>query len=203
MSQFYKLALDNAEPFFNIIGGAQDLGTLLGPSRTTNVEGVRNEDWYVPLGADGQGVAFDPDDPSTAYLSSQQGNFYRYDRRSEEALDIQPQPAPGDPPERWNWDAPILISPHAPHRIYLGSQRLWRSDDRGNSWTPISGDLTTNRNRYELEFMGRVWSVDALYDNGDLVINGDRIKVFAERDPSQLPWAELGGPPMPSPMAEK
>ena len=166
VSQFYKVALDNAEPFFNVLGGAQDLGTLHGPSRTTNVEGVRNEDWYVPMGADGYGVAIDPEDPGTLYLETQVGNLYRYDRRSEEALAIQPQPSPGDPPERWNWDSPLLISPHAPHRLYFGSQRLWRSDDRGDSWTPISADLTTNRNRYELEMMGRVWSVDALYDHG-------------------------------------
>jgi len=166
VSQFYKLALDNSEPFYNVLGGAQDLGTLFGPSRTTNIEGVRNWDWYVPMGADGYGVAIDPHDPSILYLETQVGNLYRYDRRSEEALDIQPQPAPGDPPERWNWDAPILISPHAANRLYFGSQRLWRSDDRGSSWTAISGDLTSNRNRYELELVGRVWSVDALYDNG-------------------------------------
>ncbi len=166
VSQFYKVALDNAEPFFNVLGGAQDLGTLLGPSRTTNIEGVRNWDWYVPMGADGYGVAFDPGDPNILYLETQVGNLYRYDRRSEEALDIQPQPAPGDPPERWNWDAPILVSPHAANRLYFGSQRLWRSDDRGSSWAAVSGDLTSNRNRYELELMGRVWSVDALYDNG-------------------------------------
>ena len=166
VSQFYKLALDNSEPFYHVLGGAQDLGTLLGPSRTMNVEGVRNRDWYAPMGADGYGVAFDPENPNTAYLETQQGNLYRYDRRSEEALDIQPQPAPSDPPERWNWDAPILVSPHAANRLYFGSQRLWRSDDRGDSWTPISGDLTRDRNRYELELMGRVWSVDALYDNG-------------------------------------
>ena len=166
ISQFYKLALDNAEPFYNVLGGAQDLGTLLGPTRTTNVEGVRNRDWYIPMGADGYGVAFDPEDHNTLYLETQQGNLYRVDRRSEEALDIQPQPTPGDPPERWNWDAPILVSPHAANRLYFGSQRLWRSDDRGDSWTAVSGDLTRNRNRYELELMGRVWSVDALYDNG-------------------------------------
>ncbi|MDH4350229.1 MAG: glycosyl hydrolase, partial [Gemmatimonadota bacterium] len=164
VSQFYKLALDNTTPFYNVLGGAQDLGTLFGPSRTTNVEGVRNQDWYVPLGADGYGVAFDPDDPNIMYMETQVGNVWRVDRRSNELIDIQPQPAPGDPPERWNWDTPILVSPHAANRIYVGSQRVWRSDDRGNSWTPISGDLTTNRNRYELELMGRVWSVDALYD---------------------------------------
>ncbi|MDH5761155.1 MAG: glycosyl hydrolase, partial [Gemmatimonadota bacterium] len=166
VSQFYKVALDNAEPFFNILGGAQDLGTLHGPSRTGNVEGVRNRDWYAPMGADGYGVAIDPSDPDVMYLETQVGNLYRYDRRSEEALNIQPQPAPGEAPERWNWDSPILISPHDSDRLYFGSQRVWRSDDRGDSWTAVSGDLTSGRNRYELELMGRVWSVDDLYDNG-------------------------------------
>ncbi len=166
ISQFYKLGLDNSEPFYNIIGGAQDLGTLIGPSRTMNAEGVRNQDWFVPLGADGYDSHFDPTDPNIAYMEYQQGELHRYDRRSEEVLNIQPQPAPNDPPERWNWDSPILISPHDHKRIYFGSQRLWRSDDQGNSWKAVSKDLTTHTNRYELEMMGRVWSVDALYDNG-------------------------------------
>lgn len=166
ISQFYKLGLDNAEPFYNIVGGAQDLGTLIGPSRTMNTEGVRNQDWYVPLGADGYDSQFDPEDPNIAYIEIQQGLLHRYDRRSHEVLNIQPQPAPNDPPERWNWDSPILISPHDNHRLYFGSQRLWRSDDQGNSWEAISGDLTTNTNRYELETLDRVWSADALYDNG-------------------------------------
>lgn len=166
VSQFYKLALDSSEPFYKILGGAQDLGTLYGPSRTTNTDGVRNQDWYVPMGADGYGVAIDPEDPATLYLETQVGNLSRVDRRSEEAVDVQPQPAPGEAPERFNWDAPILVSPHAPSRLYFGSQRLWRSDDRGDSWTPVSGDLTHGLNRYELEMMGRVWSVDALYDHG-------------------------------------
>ncbi len=166
VSQFYKVAVDNALPFYNILGGAQDLGTLHGPSRTTNAEGVRNQDWYVPMGADGYGVAIDPTEPNIMYLETQVGNLYRVDRRSEEALGIQPQPEPGDPPERWNWDSPLLISPHDSDRLYFGSYRLWRSDDRGDSWTPVSGDLTRNTNRFEMDFYGRVWSVDALYDNG-------------------------------------
>ena len=166
VSQFYKVAMGNAEPFYNIIGGAQDLGTLYGPSRTMNTEGVRNQDWYVPMGADGYNVGIDPTDPNILYMETQVGNLYRTDRRSEEAMSIQPQPAPGDPPERWNWDSPLLISPHAASRLYFGSQRVWRSEDRGNSWTPISGDLTMNQNRYEMEYMGRVWSMDDLHDNG-------------------------------------
>lgn len=166
VSQFYHVAVSNSTPFYDVVGGTQDLGTLLGPARTPNVEGVRNQDWSVPLGADGYGVAFDPRDPSTIYMETQVGNLVRFDRRTGEAIGIQPQPDPGDPPERWNWDAPILVSPHSSSRLYFGSQRLWRSDDRGDSWTPVSGDLTRNQNRYELEIMGRQWSPDALWDNG-------------------------------------
>ena len=166
ISQFYKLGVDNAEPFYNIVGGAQDLGTLIGPSRTTNVEGVRNQDWYVPLGADGYESVFDPEDANTVYMEIQQGLLHRLDRRTEEVINIQPQPAPGDAPERWNWDSPLLISPHDNERLYFGSQRLWRSDNKGDSWKAISKDLTTNTNRYELETIDRIWSIDALYDTG-------------------------------------
>jgi len=166
ISQFYKLGLDNTEPFYNIVGGAQDLGTLIGPSRTMTTEGIRNRDWYVPLGADGYDSQFDPKDNNIAYIEIQQGLLHRYDRRSHEVLNIQPQAGPNDPPERWNWDSPILISPHDNNRIYFGSQRVWRSNNQGNVWTAISEDLTTNTNRYELALMDRVWSTDALYDNG-------------------------------------
>jgi photosystem II stability/assembly factor-like uncharacterized protein len=166
ISQFYKVAVSGRAPFYDILGGAQDLGTLLGPSRTTTAEGVRNEDWHFPMGADGYGVQFDPDDPDLYYLMTQQGNLYRVHGESGEALQIQPQPAPGDPPERWNWDSPILVSPHDPARLYFASQRLWRSDDRGDSWNAVSGDLTTDTDRYTLPFMGRVWELDALHDNG-------------------------------------
>ena len=166
ISQFYKVAVSNREPFYEILGGAQDLGTLWGPARTMSVEGVRNEDWHFPMGADGYGVQFDPSDPDILYLMTQQGDLYRTDRRSEESIQIQPQPAPGDAAERWNWDSPIMVSPHDSNRLYFASQRLWRSDDRGDSWTAVSGDLTTDTDRYELPYMGRVWSVDAMHDNG-------------------------------------
>lgn len=166
ISQFYKLALDNSEPFYNVLGGAQDLGTLLGPSRTMHTEGIRNQDWYVPLGADGYESQFDPENPNIAYMEYQEGVLFRYDRRTEQPVRIQPLAGPTDDPERWNWDSPLLISPHNPKRLYFGSQRLWKSEDRGGSWTTISEDLTTNTNRYELDMMGRVWRSDALYDNG-------------------------------------
>lgn len=165
VSQFYKVALNERVPFYDILVGAQDLGTLHGPSRTLNRDGVRNHDWYVPLGADGYGVAFDRQDPDLMYLMFQEGMLFRKDRRNDEGLLIRPQAADGEAPERWGWDAPLLVSPHRPNRIYYGSQRVWQSDDRGSSWTAISGDLSQGKNRYELKFMGRVWSVDSLFDH--------------------------------------
>ncbi len=166
ISQFYKVDVSNAAPIYTVLVGAQDLGTLLGPSRTTESEGIRDEHWSVPLGADGYDCAFDPEDPEILYAEIQVGNVHRIDARTGEALDIQPQPAPGEPPERWNWDAPIEVSPHTPGRLWFGSQRLWRSDDRGNSWTAVSEDLTRGGVRYELPVGRRVRSVDDLYDNG-------------------------------------
>ena len=165
ISQFYKVAVDNTLPFYNVMAGAQDLGTLIGPSRTMITEGIRNQDWYVPLGADGYGVAFDPRNNKIGYMEYQQGYMFRHNSDSNELVQIQPQPAPGEAPERWNWDTPILISPHDPSRVYVGSQRVWRSDNQGDSWRAVSGDLTTSQNRYELGYRGRVWSVDALHDN--------------------------------------
>lgn len=166
IAQFYKVALNNRTPFYDVVAGAQDLGTLHGPSRTANRDGIRNHDWYTPMGADGYGVGFDPRDPDVVYVMTQEGNVYRRDRRSEEVISIRPQPGDGDPPERWNWDAPLLVSAHDPRRLYFASQRLWRSNDRGDTWTPVSADLTQGLNRYEQRFIGRVWSVDSLFDTG-------------------------------------
>ncbi len=166
VSQFYKVALNDRVPFYDVLGGAQDLGTLHGPSRTMNQDGIRNQDWYVPAGADGYGVAFEPGDPDMTYMMYQEGYLFRRDRRNEEAVTIQPRGKVGDAPERWNWDSPIMVSPHRPSRLYFGSQRVWRSDDRGDNWTPVSPDLTLGQERYAQRFFGRTWSVDAMHDNG-------------------------------------
>ncbi len=166
LTQFYKIAVDNSEPFYNVVGGTQDNGTQHGPSATLNVHGILNRDWTVPLGADGYACALDPELPQVMYGETQVGSLYRVDLRTGEALGIQPQSGRGDSVERWNWDAPLLISPHSSSRLYFGSHRLWRSDDRGDSWTPISEDLTLGENRYELKMAGRVRSIDDLYDNG-------------------------------------
>ncbi|WP_439102723.1 VPS10 domain-containing protein [Congregibacter sp.] len=164
ISQFYKVAVSDHSPYYNVLVGAQDLGTLHGPSRTTNVEGIRNQDWYVPYGADGYGVAFDLFDDDVFYQMSQKGNLIRHHAPSKENISIRPQPAADESPERWNWDSPLEVSPHKAGRIFFGSQRVWQSDDRGNSWTAISGDLTSGKNRFTLPVDGRVRSTDALWD---------------------------------------
>lgn len=171
--QIYKMAVDYDEPFYNVVGGTQDNGTQLGPSQAASVHGILNSDWTVVFGADGYGCQIDPEDPNTIYVEWQNGNLLRYNKQTREYVDIKPQAAQGEAPERWNWDAPILISPHSHTRLYFGSQRLWRSDNRGQSWTPVSGDLSRGENRYELPILGRVRSVDALYDMGAMSLYGN------------------------------
>ena len=166
LTQFYKLAVDYDEPFYNIYGGTQDNSTQGGPSRTDNVHGIRNSDWFITVFADGHQPAVDPTNPDIIYSEWQQGNLVRHDRKTGEITYIQPQPERGAPAERWNWDSPILISPHDPARLYYASQRVWRSDDRGDSWTAISGDLSRGRDRLTMPIMDRVWSADAVWDLG-------------------------------------
>jgi photosystem II stability/assembly factor-like uncharacterized protein len=164
LTQFYKLAVDDAEPFYNVYGGTQDNNTQGGPTRTANVNGITNADWFITLFADGHQPAVEPGNPDIVYSEWQEGNLVRTDRTTGGIVYIQPQPEPGDPPERFNWDAPILISSHSPTRLYYASQRVWRSDDRGDSWNPVSPDLTKNEDRMLMPLMGRQWSSTAPWD---------------------------------------
>lgn len=164
LTQFYKLAVDDAEPFYNIYGGTQDNSTEGGPSRTDNVQGIQNGDWKVVLNWDGHQPACEPGNPDIMYGQRQEGTLSRIDLKRGEVIDIKPQAGQGEPYERFNWDAPIVISLNDPKRIYFASQRVWMSEDRGDNWTGLSGDLTRNENRINLPIMGKVQSFDNPWD---------------------------------------
>ena len=166
LTQFYKVAVNNAEPFYHIFGGTQDNGSAGGPSATDERQGIANKHWYKTLFADGHQSATDPVYNDIIYAETQQGGLYRVDLTTGEPLSIQPKAGMGEPHERFNWDAPILVSPHNPARLYFASYRVWKSENRGDDWEPISGDLTRNEERLTLPIMGRKQSWDNAWDVG-------------------------------------
>ena len=164
LSQFYRISADDSRPFYRVCGGAQDNGTICGPSRTLNSAGIRTSDWYRVGGGDGFQSYFDPYDTEIVYAQSQNGALTRLNLNTGQRIGIRPTGDQGSAQERgrWHWDSPLLISKHSPGRIYYGGHRLYRSDDRGDNWVPVSGDLTRNLDRKELPIMGKVWDEDAV-----------------------------------------
>ncbi|NOY97094.1 MAG: glycosyl hydrolase [Chlorobi bacterium] len=162
VTQFYRVNVDNKKPFYNIYGGTQDNNTMGGPSQTISKSGVASDEWYKTLGGDGFWAVIDPTDPDIVYCEYQYGNLYRYDRKSGEKIFIKPSERKGEDAYKWNWDAPVILSPHSNTRLYIAANKVFMSNDRGNSWEVISDDLTTKTDRNSFPVMGKYWSSDAV-----------------------------------------
>jgi photosystem II stability/assembly factor-like uncharacterized protein len=184
LSQFYRVSVDNRKPFYMVCGGMQDNGSICGPSRTVNRVGIRTSDWYSVGGGDGFQTRVDPDDPDIVYAQSQNGSLNRLDLRTGRSVSIRPRaqnttggPAPPAPPQggqgggrgqafgRWHWDSPMITSAHVPRRLYFAGDRVYRSDDRGDSWVAISPDLTRQLDAAAIPIMGKVWPRDSVAFN--------------------------------------
>ena len=175
--QFYRVSVDNYEPFYRVMGGTQDNNSMIGPSQTINEEGIVNADWVPLVGGDGYEAITDPSNPNIIYCEWQHGGLTRYDMQSGEQISIKPQERKDEAPYRWNWDTPLITSQHSNTRIYIAANKVFRSDDRGDTWQVISDDLTRQVDRNKFPVMDKVWSVDAVAKNASTSFYGNIVSL--------------------------
>ena len=176
LTQFYRVSVDNDYPFYNVYGGTQDNNTLGGPARTQGQFGILNQDWRFTVGGDGFETVIDPKDPNIIYSQPQYGVLVRYDKKSGEITLVKPKEELGEE-LRWNWNSPLIISPHDHKTLYFAANKLFKTTDRGHSWTKISDDLTQQIDRNQLEIMDKVWEPEAVAKNASTSLYGNIVSL--------------------------
>jgi len=185
---FYHVSVDNATPF-NICGGMQDNYVWCGPSQVRGSAGIAGFHWATMQGGDGFVALQDPNDFRTAYSESQDGNMVRIDRVTGETVSMRPVAGPGEQPYRWNWDTPFILSPHNAAVLFAGSNRVFRSSNKGQTWEAVGGDLTTNTNREDVVTMGLKGSDVTIAKNDGIVAFGTVISLAESPKRANLLYA--------------
>ena len=192
VGQFTTLAVDSADPY-NILGGLQDNGVMRGPS-TYKFGKSDPEAWKSIYGGDGSCVVVDPKDPNVVYAALQFGIAARLNLKTGERAPIRPRPelsaTKKEKPLRYNWVTPFILSPHSRDILYYGTNKLYRSFDRGDTWAPISGDLTSDREQGDVPF-GTITSIaESPKTFGVIWAGTDEGKVWGTRDGGAT-WTDL------------
>jgi len=196
VGQFYHVAADNKDPY-NVYGGLQDNGSWFAPSAKPG--GISNGDWKAIYGGDGFWVTPDPNDPNTAYAESQGGNAGRINLSTFKSVSIKPQEGPNEEKFRWNWNTPIVSGTKNKKNLYMGSQYLFRSTDRGANWKKISPDLTTNdKKKQQQEESGGLSADNTSAENHCTIFSIaesplDENLVWAGTDDGNLQYTNNGG----------
>ncbi len=192
VGQFTTIAVDNADPY-NILGGLQDNGVLRGPS-TYKYGKSDPHAWKEIYGGDGSGVVVDPKDSNTVYAAYQFGASARLNLKTGDRTKIRPRAELSakkkEKPLRYNWVTPFILSPHSRDILYYGTNRLYRSFDRGDNWTAISADLTSDREQGNVPF-GTITSIaESPKKFGVIYAGTDEGKVWGTRD-GGASWSDL------------
>lgn len=175
IGQFYEIGFDMRKPYY-VYGGLQDNGSWGGPSATWYRQGITNDEWIKIGGGDGFYTRVDPTDHMTVYAESQNGNLFRFDLKTGERKSIKPEPKAEKEIYRFNWNSPILISPHDPKTIYYGGNRLFISKDRGETWE-ATADLTTQQDREKLALMDVLPDKNTLSRHDGIAFYGDILTI--------------------------
>ncbi|MDA0313043.1 MAG: hypothetical protein O2992_13120 [Gemmatimonadetes bacterium] len=185
IAQFYAIGVDMQDPYW-IYGGLQDNHSFMGPSETRRWAGILNDDWMQNGFGDGMYWQADPTDSRFSYGGSNGGNYFRYDTKTGDILDIAPN-APLGESYRFDWTSPMMLSQHDPDVLYVAGNRFFTSQDKGESWTATE-DLSRQVDRDQIEMMGVLGSDISISRNDGTSTFGEAVTLDESPIAPQVLW---------------